>query len=271
MKKIKTQNTFISMFLVILCFLFSMSCSKSDSDSGIDKSTRPDLYTYVPDNNFEQLLIDQGHDDRLDNYITTSDVADVTLLLFTSGFDGTIAEPSGISNFTGIEAFISLEQFDCSSLNLTSIDLSNNTALKSLNCSDNSLTNLDLSNLTELEVLSCGYNNLTSLELNSEALTYLSCHENDLPDLDIASTNSLEGLTCFNNNLTSLDISSNVSLITLQASNNLFETLDISQNIALTYIECHYNPLLTCIKVNENQLTQTWSFCSSELFSLSCE
>lgn len=265
MKKIKP---FISTFLVILNLVFFTSCSKSDTE--IDKSTRPDLYTYVPDDNFEQLLINQGHDDRLDNYITTSDVNDVTQLYFTSGFNGTLFDPSGISNFTGIEAFVSLESFDCSSLNLTTIDLSANIALKTLHCFDNNLTSLDLSNLTVLEVLDCRYNNLTSLELNSNALTYFSCSNNNLASIDVTDANYLLRLNCFGNELMSLDLSNNSSLTQLTVSNNLFETLDISQNVALTYVDCQLNPLLICVQVNENQLTQNWSFCSSELFSLSC-
>ena len=82
--------------------------------------------------------------DVLDNYITNANVENVTQLLFTSGYESWIFNSSGITDFKGIEAFISLESFDCSSLGLTDIDLSQNTALKSLNCSDNNFTTLDV-------------------------------------------------------------------------------------------------------------------------------
>ena len=37
--------------------------------------------TYVPDDNFEQELINLGYDNILDNYVTTSSIDTVTLLL----------------------------------------------------------------------------------------------------------------------------------------------------------------------------------------------
>ena len=147
-------------FLSLLSLALLTNCSKNDSES-IDKSTRPDLYTYVPDDNFEQLLINQGYDDRLDNYITNADVVDVTMLLFTSGANGGFIDASGISDFTGIEAFVSLESFNCSDLSLTNLDLSENVALKSLDCSANNLTNLNLSNLSALEYLNCSYTTIS--------------------------------------------------------------------------------------------------------------
>ena len=197
--------------LGLLSFLLQINCSKNDSES-IDKSTRPDLYTYVPDDNFEQLLINQGYDDRLDNYITNADVVNVTFLLFTSGNNGPMSNPSGISDFTGIEAFVSLESLDCSSLNLTSLNLNSNTALKSLNCSGSNLTSLNLSNLSALRILNCSYNNLTSLQFNGASLEVLSCHENNLSQLDLSSTNSLISIDCFGNNLSSLDLGLNTAL-----------------------------------------------------------
>lgn len=255
--------------LIFVSLFYILSCSKNNSE-GIDKSTRPDLYTYVPDDNFEQLLINQGYDDRLDNYITNADVVDVTQLLFTSGYNGSIYDSSGITDFTGIEAFVSLESFDCSSLNLTSIDLSLNTALKSLNCSDNNFTSLNLDNLVALEYLDCSYNNLTTLSFNSSNLQTLYCNENNLSELDLSSTNSIISLVCSSNNLSSINISSNTNLNHLQASVNLFDTLDISENVALDYMDCQSNPFLSCIRVNESQLSLDWAFCSNELFSLSC-
>ena len=36
--------------------------------------------TYVPDDNFEQALIDQGYDDVLDDYVLTENISDLTTL-----------------------------------------------------------------------------------------------------------------------------------------------------------------------------------------------
>lgn len=272
MRIIKKTQKLITLYLlkVTMSFLFLISCSEDTFEE--DKSLRPDLYTYVPDDNFEQLLINQGYDEKLDNYILTSNVINVQLLLGTNGFDDFLFDSSQISDFTGIEAFISLESFDCSNLRLKQIDLSNNLALKSLSCSLNNFTSLDLTNLTELETLDCSFNSLTSLKLNGAFLTYLSCQENSLSELDLSTANNLLGLTCFSNMITSLNLSNTIDLERLQLSDNLFTNLDISKNVALKYMECNLNPLLTCVQVNEEQLlTYNWSFCSRELFSLNCE
>jgi len=268
----KTINTQLSLStyrlpITIICMIIIFGCSSDSSEK--DEIFNPELYTYVPDDNFEQLLINQNYDDKLDNYVLTSKIINVTSLLFTGGNNG-IFDSSGISNFRGIEDFISLESFDCSGLNLTYLDLSNNVALKTLHCEGNQLTILDLSNLIVLENLDCSYNNLSSLILNSSSLIYLSCHENNLGDIEISQATNLVNLSCFRNKLTSLDLSNNIDLEILQAGDNLFANLDISNNVALTYIECFLNPMLTCVQVNEEQLNNNWTFCSNELFSLNC-
>ena len=51
------------------------------------------LYTYVPDDNFEQKLIDLGYDDVLDDYVTTNNINTVTELNIRG---------SSIEDFTGL-------------------------------------------------------------------------------------------------------------------------------------------------------------------------
>ena len=67
----------------------------------------------------------------------------------------------------------------CGDNQLTSLDVSRNTALTYLGCSDNNLTTLDVSNCTALKGLDCNYNDLTTLDLsNNTALTTLYCSNN---------------------------------------------------------------------------------------------
>jgi len=40
--------------------------------------------THVPDNNFEQALIDLGYDDELDDYVLTANISGVTELIVSS-------------------------------------------------------------------------------------------------------------------------------------------------------------------------------------------
>ena len=69
--------------------------------------------TYVPDDNFEQALIDLGYDDVLDDYVLTENINSVTDLDVNS---------KEISDLTGIEAFTSLIDLNVRSNQLTSID-----------------------------------------------------------------------------------------------------------------------------------------------------
>ena len=55
--------------------------------------------TYVPDNNFEQALIDLGYDDTLDDSVLTVNISGVTSL---------DVEYQEISDLTGIAGFTAL-------------------------------------------------------------------------------------------------------------------------------------------------------------------
>ena len=76
--------------------------------------------------------------------------------------------------------------------------------IKGLSCSRNNLTSLDVSKNTALILLDCYYNNLTSLNVSGcTALTDLSCSSNDLTSLDVSKNTKLTELDCGYNNLTS--------------------------------------------------------------------
>ena len=77
--------------------------------------------TNVPDAKFEQALIDLGFDDTLDGYVLTANISGVIKL--------DVGDKS-ISDLTGIEAFVALEELRLWDNSLTSLDVSKNTALK---------------------------------------------------------------------------------------------------------------------------------------------
>jgi Leucine-rich repeat (LRR) protein len=114
--------------------------------------------TYVPDNNFEQRLINLGYDNVLDDYVNTANINTLTSLNVSY---------NNISDLTGIEAFIALDTLYCYYNQLTSLNVSQNTALIVLNCSDNQLTSLDVSQNTALTGLGCESNQLTSLNVRN--------------------------------------------------------------------------------------------------------
>ena len=49
-------------------------------DQIINEFCSIDGYTFVPDDNFEQALIDLGYDDILDNFVVTENISGVTEL-----------------------------------------------------------------------------------------------------------------------------------------------------------------------------------------------
>src|SRR5690606_7291391 len=93
-------------------------------------------YTYVPDDNFEQVLIDLGYDDVLDDYVLTSNINSITSLDVSN---------KNIFDLMGIESFISLQYLDCSYNSLTSININQNYQLELLYCQGNQLNDINVS------------------------------------------------------------------------------------------------------------------------------
>ena len=192
-----------------------------------------------------------------------------------------IADKS-ITNLTGIEHFTILEWLECYDNQLTSLDVSQNTALKKLSCSSNQLTSLDVSGCTALKTLSCGRNQLTSLDVSKNAaLTELMCGYNQLTSLDVSKNTALTLLSCDVNPLASLDVSKNAALTTLYCSENQLTSLDVSQNAVLDYLRCGGNQLtsldvsknaaLTGLNCSDNQLTSFDVSGCTALTSLICD
>jgi len=240
---------------------------------------------YIPDANFKAYLVGN-------TAINTNGDTEIQGSEANSYNWGIHCSNLNISDLTGIEDFISLTSLSCNDNQLTSLDLSNNTALTSLYCWQNQLTSLDLSNNTALTTLHCTQNQITSLDLsNNTALTTLSCWQNQLTSLDLSNTlltyfppsslwiggqiNSLElhinnmtmltEVDCNPENLTILNVVNNPSLTELNCSNNQLTSLDVSNNTALTHLECDGNQLtsldvsgataLTHLSCSSNQLT----------------
>ena len=103
--------------------------------------------TYIPDDAFEQKMIDlitaksglNNPDPTIDDYMITSDI--IEYIENNLGFLPISA--SGISDLTGIEDFTNLKRLDCSKNNIVNLDLSSNTALTYLDCSLNYSSSID--------------------------------------------------------------------------------------------------------------------------------
>lgn len=235
--------------------------------------------TYVPDDNFEQSLIDLGLDSGpLNDSVPTANIDTLTSL--------NIWEKE-ISDLTGIEDFAALKELDCYDNTITTLDLSSCTALEDLECYrngmtslnvstcsalvylrcyDNSLTSLDVSGCTSLEFLNCKINSITSLDVrNCPALEEIVCIENSLTSINTDGLKALKYLYCYDNELTSLDVSTNSAMYDLQCNNNAMTTLNANGCADLDWLFCSENAL-TSINIS-NCTSLSWLICSDNLLT----
>ena len=157
----------------------------------IDENNFPDevFRTYVSDN-FDA-------DDSGD--LSAEEIADITSIQVNN---------MNITDLTGIQYFYNLSILYCWGNEITTLDVSNNTALFQLFCNSNNISSLKLGNLSNLRDLDCSSNNISSLDLaNCTALQSLECFLNKLTSLDISNCTLLYYIDCSGNNISSLDIS----------------------------------------------------------------
>ena len=134
----------------------------------------PEPDVKIPDEAFLNALIDLGIDRNGDGAISPREAEEIPHI--------DVSE-RGISDMTGIEAFVNLERLNCWRNQLTNLDVSQNTALTDLYCAFNQLTSLDVSNNTALTVLHCFSNQLTSLDISKNiSLTIIKLR--DMPSLN---------------------------------------------------------------------------------------
>ena len=218
-------------------------------------------FTVLFDPGFAQKLQELGHISDAEN-ITSADmekIAAITELDVSGTYEN--ENPGTLTSLQGIEYFESLTELVCYYNQLTSLDVSANTALTELECYDNQLTSLDVSANTALTELYCLSNQLTSLDVSANtALTKLYCQNNQLTSLDVSGCTALTYLNCGSNQLTSLDVSANTALTTLWCYYNQLESLDVSANTALMVLEC-----------DDNQLTSLDVSANTALTFLECE
>ena len=109
------------LLLIFLCFSFFGYAQK----------------TYIPDDAFEQALINLNLDGLLDDSVYTAAIDTIEILYLSN---------EGITDLTGIEDFSQLTDLFCSGNQIVDLDLSNNANLFELNCNDNLLASLDVRN-----------------------------------------------------------------------------------------------------------------------------
>lgn len=176
----------------------------------------------IPDTAFLHALIQAGADTSGDSLISQEEAEAVTELDLSY---------RAVMDLTGIEAFVNLDEFDCSYTQVPGLDLSQNTLITDLNCSGLGLISLDVSNLPLLE--------------------WLACRNNDLTSLDVSGNPQLTGLYIEDNELTFLDVTTNLELTYLRCRANLFTSLDITNNTAIKGLSLDEMPGLHMVCVWE--------------------
>ncbi|WP_305133647.1 leucine-rich repeat domain-containing protein, partial [uncultured Clostridium sp.] len=203
--------------------------------------------TNFPDAVFKKYVSD-NFDNNNDGVLSEDEINEVTSINVWNKYK--------ISDLTGIEYFENLEYLDCRNTKITSLDLSNNTALTDLDCNNTGITSLDVSNNTALEYLDCRNIKITSLDLsNNTALEYLDCNNTGITSLDLSQNTSLIELYCISTGITSLDVSNNTALTDLYCSGTGITSLDVSNNTTLKYLLC-YDTGITSLDVSNNTVLE---------------
>ena len=221
----------------------------------------------IPDANFKAYLVGNA-------LINTNGDSEIQISEAVA-FNGYINCPqSNISDLTGIEAFTALTLLYCQVNDLTSLDVSQNTALIEFDCSNNQITSLDVTQNTNLNELEVDNNQLTSLNVTQNtALTWLICDNNQLTSLDVTQNTALTWFGCSYNQLTSLDVSNNIALTYFYCVANQLQCLNIKNgnNTSLNSFTAWNNPNLTCIEADDEWSNPTWATIDTQMsFSLDC-
>ena len=232
----------------------------TDIDAGANFSTDCDVIEF-PDANFEAALLANA-------LINTNSDAFIQVAE-AEAFTGTMsANSASITNLTGIEYFTSMVGLYLNTNpSLTSIDLSNNTALEHLEFANCGITSLDLSNNSSLLIIRGRNNSISNIDLsNNSLLAEISLGQNSLTSIDVSANTVLQRLYINNNDISTIDLSNNTALIRFNGSVTLLTSLDLSNNTALKYLEVVAD--LTSIDLTNNTALETLSLGGNELTSL---
>lgn len=184
-----------------------------------------------PNYNFRYYLRDLYNSD----YLTQSELQNLTTLN-VNGYN--------IYDLKGIEKLIYLQNLDCGSNQLTSLNVQTLNNLKQLNCERNSLTSLTLppTSSSALQTIECGENKFTTLSFsNYPKLAYVDVSNNP---------NLTSFYCCSNSKLFGISVTNCSALNRLECYDNSysgFTYLNLKGNSALTYLNCGACPSLNTI------------------------
>ncbi|MGH1383212.1 leucine-rich repeat domain-containing protein [Kordia sp.] len=219
----------------------------------------PPGQTFVPDNNFEQALIDLGYDDVLDNYVLTANINTLTSLNIAN---------KNIVKLKGIEDFTALQQLDFSDNMVTVLDVSQNAQLTTLVFPNNALRELDVSQNPLLTTILAEGNSLWRIDvIQNPLLENLNVANNSFNSLILTQNLALTIVNAANNSLRRIDVTQNIALTSLTVNENSITTLDVTNNPSLSYVSAADNEL-TSVDITQNPLLSAAYFGNNQLNSI---
>ena len=172
--QISVEGSSLSATFSLNEYCTKVSVTKQDTRYSEDK-------TYIPDNGFEQYLINNGYDDNLDNYVITDKIISIKNLTINDINKYVIYSIEGVEDFVSLESILipynklsnvnlsnnsKLSLVDFRRNNIQAIDLPKTNSVTNLDLVGNKLTTIDENNLLNISRLLVGQNESLSLEIN---------------------------------------------------------------------------------------------------------
>ena len=132
----------------------------------------------------------------------------------------------------------------CFNNEVTALDLSHTPSLDSLICYINKIESIDFSQSPHLQLIDIQQNQLTSIDLSPlQKLKKVNCAKNKLKTLNLTTAKALERLDCFDNQLTQLELPQTATLTWINCGGNQLSSLDISACTGLQTLSCYKNQI----------------------------
>ncbi len=207
-------------------------------------------YTSIPDPNFEAELELLGYDDiPNDGQVPTTLIKRLKVLGMNN---------KNISDFTGIEDFVSLTSLSITQNSHTSLDVSNLSELEFLRTDGSpNLQSINVIGLTKLEFLRFNSTNVTSIDISTNiALKELWAFQISgmIQMIDVTNNPELWRVLVQKNSIVGkIDLSNLAKLTWLSCQENEIDQLDLKNgnNTNITTFEAQDNPNLACITVDD--------------------
>ncbi|MCB0755807.1 MAG: T9SS type A sorting domain-containing protein [Flavobacteriales bacterium] len=205
----------------------------------------------IPDANFKSYLINVANvDTDLNNEISVAEAQAYNGSLFMDNL--------GISDLTGLEAFVNVNHIQISSNPITSIDVSPNTGLNTLLCGSAELTSLALGSNSALRDISVS-------------------NASNLPSVDLSGCADLRTIYYFNSAINTLDVSNNLLLEACALGYCPISSIDLSMCPNLIEVAVSNMPQLTSLNVANGNNTSftaydatTYGFAAEQCANLFC-